>query len=626
MRLALEQMEAEKDMENFVRDYGTGNVIPDPPPFINYATGEAPPSRPPRQAQFSRSSQRPPPQRPPPVEEEPTMNTAGVGAGGSKRRDHQPDGRTAAQTPGSSRDPQVNGSSVNAASTSTSRPTAKNIRDQNAEPIDPTAETFIKVGSNTYKVDPSNDPQQGSSRSGAPSAVQSGPKGVDPLAEQMENLKNAASGSGGVRKSGTWKQSDQRPGQSSSRKGTAESTAGPSSLSLPQPNANASGSQGQAPRDYRNSAEIVVGVHPSASRPSSPNPPTASFMRPPQGSSLDVEAVVADYQQSLPGEHKTVSRSNSRQRSHSDAHTPITHGHNPSRSQSMATTAPRDGHTGIGAYGRSSPHPISRSASPAAGNRNNLVSQPPSNAAMTGYGQPPRNVSPNRAGIVLDQNGAVIADKMAEQYKQQQGVPQHSYNNQGSQIRTSYMASSNGVVAPPSQPQGYVMQPPTGYQPPPQNQSYVVYNPPPIQYPQSQPIYHPQSGSYVPPNPTHMHHPQGYGYRPPSPVVERTPSPMPPPPGAPPTGQTTEEGVGILFYGKSPFKFSNRAWCLLVVCLVKALYDYTATIEEEFDFQAGDIIAVTATPEDGWWSGELLDEARRQRGRHVFPSNFVTLF
>lgn len=77
-------------------------------------------------------------------------------------------------------------------------------------------------------------------------------------------------------------------------------------------------------------------------------------------------------------------------------------------------------------------------------------------------------------------------------------------------------------------------------------------------------------------------------------------------------------------------------FCLSVVCsnanmltcshVVKALYDYQATIEEEFDFQTGDIIAVTATPDDGWWSGELLDEARRQRGRHVFPSNFVCLF
>ncbi|KAI9437410.1 hypothetical protein BJY52DRAFT_1129942, partial [Lactarius psammicola] len=49
-------------------------------------------------------------------------------------------------------------------------------------------------------------------------------------------------------------------------------------------------------------------------------------------------------------------------------------------------------------------------------------------------------------------------------------------------------------------------------------------------------------------------------------------------------------------------------------------------IPEEFDFQANDIIAVTATPEDGWWSGELLDEKRRVPGRHIFPSNFVHLF
>lgn len=59
---------------------------------------------------------------------------------------------------------------------------------------------------------------------------------------------------------------------------------------------------------------------------------------------------------------------------------------------------------------------------------------------------------------------------------------------------------------------------------------------------------------------------------------------------------------------------------------VQALYDYTATIPEEFGFQAGDVIAVTATPEDGWWSGELMDEARRVPGKHIFPSNFVKLF
>ncbi|KAK0471555.1 SH3 domain-containing protein [Armillaria novae-zelandiae] len=78
-------------------------------------------------------------------------------------------------------------------------------------------------------------------------------------------------------------------------------------------------------------------------------------------------------------------------------------------------------------------------------------------------------------------------------------------------------------------------------------------------------------------------------------------------PGSVPPSPPPNEGIGILFY-------------------VKALYDYKATIEEEFDFQVGDVIAVTATPDDGWWSGELLDEARREEGRHVFPSNFVCLF
>lgn len=74
------------------------------------------------------------------------------------------------------------------------------------------------------------------------------------------------------------------------------------------------------------------------------------------------------------------------------------------------------------------------------------------------------------------------------------------------------------------------------------------------------------------------------------------------------------------------YRFILSIYYFLIIRLVKALYDYSATIEEEFDFQAGDIIAVTATPDDGWWSGELLDENRRQKGRNVFPSNFVCLF
>ena len=65
-----------------------------------------------------------------------------------------------------------------------------------------------------------------------------------------------------------------------------------------------------------------------------------------------------------------------------------------------------------------------------------------------------------------------------------------------------------------------------------------------------------------------------------------------------------------------------RLVLMLTRLAVKALYDYAATFEEEFDFQA---VAVTSTLEDGWWSAELLDEARRQPVRNVFPSNSVCL-
>jgi hypothetical protein len=75
---------------------------------------------------------------------------------------------------------------------------------------------------------------------------------------------------------------------------------------------------------------------------------------------------------------------------------------------------------------------------------------------------------------------------------------------------------------------------------------------------------------------------------------------------APPTGQFSDTGKPILFY-------------------VKALYDYGATTEEEFSFTAGDIIAVWETNPDGWWQGELLDDARRRGGANTFPSNFVAL-
>ena len=650
-------------MENFVRDYGTGNLIPDPPTFVNYTTPDAIPSsssRPTtRPAQFTRSSSRPSPVRQNPVqqEEEPTAGAAGVGAGGGSRRgDPQADaplsrqptqnrGGSSAHTQHAQQPLAVNGSSVNgygsgsasgsasgssAPAQSSRRPTTvtqssqppyRLPHDPTAEPIDPTAETFIKVGSNAYKVDLSKDPQKqggSSSRAGGPSSSsQNG--AIDPLAKHMEDLKSAVSSSGSVRrKSGVWRQPPppQTAGQSSSRKGTMESPVGSSALSPPSSNANAaggSGSQGPPPvRDYRNSAEIVVGVHPSVSRPSSPNPPTAAFMVPkksvsPSNSEI-IEGVLTDYHQSLPGERKSVSRSNSRRGSFTgqpalQSPSNANHSHNQSQGQNLARPPSQVGHPGIGAHGSrsNSPQPLSRGPSPAPNNQNSYISPPPGSNITKPGSISQRAMSPNNVGIALDPDGRVLHDEMAQKYQQQrQPPPQHQYNPQAaSQRRTSYMTPGNNVMVPPPAPQGYGVSPAPAavYQaPPPQPQqpSYMQpppvqpsYNPPPpahYQQPPQQPVYQPQphaggytgvnglqrgasaGGSYFPngANAPQQHltnsqrqlHPQQNqtyqqaSYRAPSPAG-RTPSPQPPQQhqAPPPTGQTTEQGIGILFYG-----------------------------------------------------------------------------
>ncbi len=271
IRVALEQMEPEKDMESFVLEYGTGNEIPNPPQFVNYQAADAVPSasaRPTsRPAHFRRETSRDISlrQNSMPPEPEPVVNTAGVGAGGGqgqKRMDSYasdvsdnlsrqptrnstvPVGSTQQTVPytnGHTKAVYHNSISPSAVSSSSSaQPTARRqsigsslqqqqqlqnvLRDPYAEPIDPSAETYIKVGNNAYKVDPFKDPQQqGPSSSttrfntASPTKVEQKPKAaasswdsglgqngaVDPLMKQLEDLKNAVSSSGSVRRSAT---------------------------------------------------------------------------------------------------------------------------------------------------------------------------------------------------------------------------------------------------------------------------------------------------------------------------------------------------------------------------------------------------------------------------------------
>ncbi|KAH9855884.1 hypothetical protein C2E23DRAFT_882650 [Lenzites betulinus] len=679
LRLALEQLEVEKDMENFVRDYGTGNGIPDPPPFIDYSSPDAQPAsqqRPAmRPANFSRQSQRPrqpvaPSQQPTEPEEEP-VNMTGVGAA-PRPADTQPQ-RSQTQSRASNRgpDPQQNSVYQNGVSSNGRATPASNMGtrepDASSDPIDPTARTMIKIGSNAYEVNLDRDPQApgGQAPGGSAMAPRVG-QDDDPLRRQMDELRNPSSGGGGsVRRSGQWKP----PPQGQSPPGSVNSRPGASNLSPP-PGSSSGG--GPPPRDtYRQSAEIVVGSYPtqalSTSRPASPNAPTNVHMRPPSqngfapASSVSVQDVLYDYQQSLPGERKSISRRNSRANSISGQGGPNPQGSS-IRDRPLSSES---GFAGIGVPGRSpSPQPfvpLSRSTSPAmagppASNRNSYTRVPPppgngppansnfrhghTDSTSTRQGsisipqQPAHQQRPTSPGIgiALDPTGRVVVDDLATMHNQPPPQQQQQYRGAAPpqqlppqqqppvQRRPSYNAGPNGApYVAPQQGHPYGNQAPAPvYNAPPQHQPQYA---PPVQ---QQPMY----GAPPPQQPSQMYAPQGYGQPPPQgnalvrgasvngyyqqpppqqAVQPRVPSPQPPANQPPPTGQYTEDGRGVLFY-------------------VKAMYNYRATIDEEFDFQEGDIIAVTATPEDGWWSGELLDETRRQPGKHIFPSNFVCLF
>src|SRR5580693_6647978 len=43
LHLALKSFKTEKDQENFIHDYSTGNATPEPPQFVNYSSAEGVP-------------------------------------------------------------------------------------------------------------------------------------------------------------------------------------------------------------------------------------------------------------------------------------------------------------------------------------------------------------------------------------------------------------------------------------------------------------------------------------------------------------------------------------------------------------------------------------------------------
>ncbi|KAG8220510.1 hypothetical protein J3R82DRAFT_3212 [Butyriboletus roseoflavus] len=621
MRLALEQLEPDKDMENFVRDYGTGNAIPEPPMFVNYANTDAPPVSSTRVAMrpstFVRSTQR--------VSRAATLaqddevyddlNHAGVGAGGSGAPSRSATidatllSRSATQK---STNPRVQANGVNGHVSPSRDPQRRTsvapalVKPVSAgDPIDPTvSNTQLVIGDRAWDVDPNKDPQQqkpgGQARASPPVGEQ------DPLVKRMAELSTAAAANGPARKN------------TIRRDGTPSTTTTPNAAS----------------RDFRNSAEVVVGSYPLAQTPSrstSPNPPKAALVAPPppsippSASNIPVEQIVGGYQRPFPGEPR------SRANSYVGPPPPIV---NQVQDQGAPRPTSRAGYPGVGTQSL-----VPRVPSPARGPSPTAVQPyirgPPAPGTPLSHGTlnrgaslALRSVTPtNPVGIALGQDGRVIQDLMVRppgsHYPQSGGAPPQPY--------AGYHDTSRALTRPQQQQQqqqppaprneygyggtqpynyGHAPQHPTyndGYQGQPYPQAAAAAPQPNHDNhgPVTRPTYHhqPNQGALYVADPYLPNHP---GYAATNP--RRSPSPAPlrgqPPP---PTGTYTDDGRPILFY-------------------VKALYDYSATIDEEFDFQAGDIIAVTDTPEDGWWSGELLDDTRRQAGRHVFPSNFVCLF
>lgn len=489
MRLVLEQLEPIRDMANFVRTYGTGNTIPDPPQFINYADPNSVAQRPgTRPAQFQRVTERVLPMfagPPPPTEEsqpEGEMeNAAGIGAGGVRTDKNASRSRSVSRTGGrqSRTDAQLNRPESEFGVTDSIVVNGRNginsrSPDSQTQQAPSAEKTMLKVGNRAYEVDPTNDPQARSGpsppagSSGTPANV--GDEEDDPLARQMVELQRGATrrGQPGPQQSqrSTNSQVQHSPSLTQAQRPTHQSQDSASQLSPP-PGGRGGGPPNKV--DYRRSAEFVVGAFPSniaSSRPASPNPPAPVMARPPsvvQPQDDMIQEVLSNYQQSLPGEHKSINRS--RAGSYSSQGPANTQ--RPLSSESMA---------GVGAQGRGpSPHPfrsssraaspnpsqglnssMQRAASPArsiqaqqlpqtrhqpqnsqsrrdsyrgpplttsvptAISQVNGVQRPGHQAKQNSMSVPHQNIqrtaSPNQVGIVLDPSGRVAVDELADRF------------------------------------------------------------------------------------------------------------------------------------------------------------------------------------------------------------------
>ncbi|KAI5990979.1 hypothetical protein EDD15DRAFT_2450643 [Pisolithus albus] len=351
MRLALEQMEPEKEMDNFVHDYGTGNAIPEPPTFVNYANTGAPPvnhnrimTRP---AVFGRVTQRV--MKPVTTQDEDVpfksgANHAGVGAGGGplsrgalteadlsrsathKSQRSQANGINGHVPP--SHEPSVqqrararraqrhNGTASGLVYAPSHARTYGHARSQSyphsqtssathaypQDPVDPTVSGMqLVIGNKAWDVDPSKDPRQQTSGSNTTQATShtSPPVGIgagDEGTREAEHQALSTPASGGVM------------GYQSSGDAIVGSyplaRARPSSPNPPPPTAALAAPPSRAGASSASTSSGMSGSFMPASGVGAGMPPPSSA-----SGGVPVEQVVANYRRPFPGEPR--SRANS---------------------------------------------------------------------------------------------------------------------------------------------------------------------------------------------------------------------------------------------------------------------------------------------------------------------------
>jgi len=269
-------------------------------------------------------------------------------------------------------------------------------------------------------------------------------------------------------------------------------------------------------------------------------------------------------------------------------------GYAPSQTPVPAAHHPQDSMSSLGRQAGYAAFQSPYNQTPAAAMTPQPSTPGPAPAAAHGYGQPPQQQmqQPPPIGGQYGQVSSLYQAPVQES-------PAASYMHQYQQSHHGPPTPGPPTPAPGAQQGGYHQQGP----PPPQQQQQQQA---PQWGNQQQPPPATNGMSYA----NQGHYPAQTQQAQPQPQQPNMAQMNPPPRSntqtAPPTGQFSDTGKPILFY-------------------VKALYDYGATTDEEFGFTAGDVIAVWETNPDGWWQGELLDDARRRAGANTFPSNFVSL-